>query len=307
MIANLTWYQQIHPDDRDYATTSEEKALAQGSSIEMEYRMLARDGRIIWVHDESINVSTAKDQKLIVQGILSDVTTRKQAELFLKESEERYHTLFITAQRQAQELSLLNAVQSALAHELNLDTLLPIVVEEIAKASGYTFVSLYMLEDDYIKLKHQVGYEPEQVIEKISQGEGVLGRVIRTGYPMLIKDVSSEPGFLRASQHIQSEVCVPLFDGDQICGALNVESSENYPLTEDDLRLINSLAEQVNIAIRRARLYAERAENLEREQHINDFAHTISSTDLPHLESAAKVSAALMGRNRIEADVSDAR
>ena len=58
---------------------------------------------------------------------------------------------------------------------------------------------------------------------------------------------------------------------------------------------MKTLSEQINIAIRRARLYDERAESLRREQHINEFAHAISSTlDLPDiLDKVARVSVAL--------------
>jgi PAS domain S-box-containing protein len=291
------WYQRIHPEDREDTVKAEALSLEKGLSIETEYRMIAKDGRVLWIHDQSISVSTSNNRKLIVQGILTDITTRKQAELFLKESEERYHRLFITTHRQAQELSLLSAVQSTLARELDLDTLFHKVVEEIAKMFGYIFVSLYMLEDGQLHLQHQIGYETENVIETTSPNEGISGRVINSGQAVLINDASNEPGFLRASPQIQSEVCVPLFDGDEICGTLNAGSSSDYPLTEDDLRLMNTLAEQINIAIRRARLYTERAENLEREQHINDFAHAISSTLEPPriLEKAAMVSVALTG------------
>lgn len=291
------WYQQIHPDDREYAVTTEAKLLAENSSLETEYRMYAKNGRLLWIHDESMNVSISDNQLYVVQGILTDVTVRKQAELTLKENEEKYHSLFITTERQARELTLLSEVQSALAQELDLSDLIHTVVEAIAKTFGYIFVSLYKLENGYLQLQHQVGYQTQNVIEKISPKEGISGKVVHTGHPVLIKDVTQTPDFLRASPHIHSEICVPLFDGDEIFGTLNVESSQEYQLTEDDLRLMQALSEQVNIAIRRARLYADRAESLRRERHINEFAHAISSTlDLSSiLEIVARLSVELVG------------
>jgi len=289
------WYQQIHPEDREYAVATEEKLLAEGSRLETEYRIYTKDQRLLWIHDESMNVSMSDNQQYIVQGFLTDITVRKQAELTLKESEEKYHSLFITTERQARELTLLSEVQSALAQELDLSVLIHTVVEAIAKTFGYIFVSLYKLENGYLQLQHQVGYQ--SVIEKISPEEGISGRVVNTGQPILIKDVTRESDFLRASPHIHSEICVPLFDGDEIFGTLNVESPAEYQLTEDDLRLMQALSEQVNIAIRRARLYADRAESLRREKHINEFAHAISSTlDLPSiLEIVARLSVELVG------------
>ncbi|HXD09558.1 MAG TPA: GAF domain-containing protein [Anaerolineales bacterium] len=291
------WYQQIHPEDREYVITTEARAIAENRSLETEYRMYTKDGRLVWIHDESLNVSISENQQYIVQGVLSNVTFRKQAELDLRESEEKYHSLFNTAQRQARELTLLGEVQSALARELELSILLKTVVEAVAKTFGYTFVSLYILENDSLQLQHQVGYESEYVIERIPAEEGVSGKVVRTGQPVLIKDVVQDPSFLRASPLIKSEICVPLFDNNKVFGTLNVESSLEYQLTEDDLRLLNNLSEQINIAIRRARLYMERAESLKREQHINDFAHAINSTHAlaDILELVARLSVEMVG------------
>lgn len=291
------WYQQIHPEDREHAVLNEEQSLTDKSKLETEYRMLTKDGRVIWVQDESISVSVSENQNYIVQGILTDITMRKQAENTLKESEERYHSLFLTAGRQAQELALLGEVQSSLAREVELPELMRTVVEAIAKAFGYTYVSLYVLDGNFLRLQHQVGYEPSNIIEEIPIDKGISGRVIRTGQALIIEDITQEPEFLNASIDVRSEICVPLFDGDMIFGTLNVESSLKYPLTKDDLRLMNALSEQINVALRRTRLYVERAESLRREQNINEFAHAINSTlDLPNiLEIVTKLTVDLVG------------
>jgi PAS domain S-box-containing protein len=291
------WFERIHPEDREYVRKAEKKAIENSERVEMEYRMLTRDNRSIWIHDESLNVYVSDSEQVIMQGFLMDITARKLAELTLKTSEEKYHTLFLTAERQAQELSLISAVQESLARELDLNNLLQRVVEEIAQIFGYTFVSIYILETANLKLVHQVGYDQEGVIDTIPSDKGISGKVVRTGQAILVKDVQHEPEFLRASHHIQSEVCVPLFDGDRIFGTLNIESAPTYQLNENDLRLLKTLAEQVNIAIRRARFYAERDESLRREQHINEFAHAISNTlDLPNiLEKVTRLSVDMIG------------
>lgn len=289
------WYRQIHSEDRLYAVNSEALAIRKGTKIEMEDRMYHRDGRLLWIHDESLNVSMLEGANYLVQGILTDVTLRKQAESNLKESEQRHHALFLTAERQARELTLLGEVQRAIAQELDLADVIHAVVNAVAKTFGYTFVSLYLLQDGYLKLQHQVGYK--NVIDRISPLEGIMGRVVQTGQPVLIDDVTSDPDFLRAEPHTKSEVSVPLYNGNEIIGVLNVESPMEHPLTEDDLRLMLVLGEQVNVALRRASLHAERAESLRREKHINEFAHAISHTlDLPGtLRKVAELSVQLVG------------
>jgi len=170
--------------------------------------------------------------------------------------------LYAAAQRHAQEMALLDQVRIALARELDLSTILRVVVESIAKTFGYTLVSLYLLQGDVLVLQHQVGYD--HVIAEIPIARGVSGRVARTGVPAFLPDVSADPEFLGAIEGICSEICVPLRDRDQIIGILNVESVRGVRLTEADLRLMLALAEHVNVAIGRGRLYNEARESAQR-------------------------------------------
>ncbi len=161
--------------------------------------------------------------------------------------------LYTTSRRQAQEMALLNQVRTALASELDLSALLRTVVEAIASTFGYTLVSLYLLENDALVLQHQVGYD--RVLSRIPLTHGVMARVVRTGQSAFLPDVHADPDFLEAIPGICSEVCVTLRDRGQIVGVLNVESIHNTRLTEADLHLMSAVAEQVNVAIGRARLY----------------------------------------------------
>ena len=291
------WYRQIYSDDRSITIETEMQSIASGSGLEMEYRIYKKNGELIWIRDESRYIIENEWGQKIVHGTLIDVTARKRAELTLRESEERYHSLFLTAERQARDLALLADVQNAITRELELTELLHKVVEMTARAFGYMYVSLYLLDDGMLKLQHQIGYDEENILEVISPQEGVSGRVLHSGQPILVSDVTADPDFLRANYDVQSEISIPLFNGDVIAGVFSVESPKTYPLGHDDLRLIVLLGEQINIGLRRAGLYEERAENLRREQRLNEFAHAINSvlelSDV--LKIVAKLNVEMMG------------
>ena len=72
------WERQIHPDDRErvLATT----AAAQNGEIQYrcEYRLLAMDGRVVWVLDGAEVVRDAGGRPVAVQGVALDITERKQ-------------------------------------------------------------------------------------------------------------------------------------------------------------------------------------------------------------------------------------
>jgi PAS domain S-box-containing protein len=88
------WYSRIHPEDRDEYIPAEEKAIAEGRQFHMEYRFKKRDGSIIWIRDESMNVASFDSgNRKIVQGFLIDVTARKEAEAKLRSNEVLLSTI----------------------------------------------------------------------------------------------------------------------------------------------------------------------------------------------------------------------
>ncbi len=89
---------------------------------------------------------------------LDELHQRQQAEQSARKSEARFRQLYIAAQRQTQEMALLDRVRLAIARELNLPDIIRIVVEAIADTFGYSLVTLFLLENDLLVNQHQVGY-----------------------------------------------------------------------------------------------------------------------------------------------------
>lgn len=65
---------RIHPDDRDRVVAACELANQAGEAYRAEYRMIARDGRIVWIHDEAVLVRGSRDQPLCWQGVMREIT-----------------------------------------------------------------------------------------------------------------------------------------------------------------------------------------------------------------------------------------
>lgn len=185
-----------------------------------------------------------------------------RAKVALRESEQRHRELAISAQRHADQLRLLDRVRDALASELELDRVFRIVVEATADILGYSHTSLYTIEENHLVIRHQVGYDdPTKIYSAIELGQGVAGTVALTGAPMLVRDARRLSDFLAASDDVAHEICVPLHDDGKIVGIFNVESIEEHPLTEDDLKLLLGVVELVSSAMSRSRLYGEARES----------------------------------------------
>jgi PAS domain S-box-containing protein len=86
------WKDHIHPEDRDWATNFCIDATQAKRAHDFKYRMVAADGRIVWLHDV-VTVVVENDRPVRLRGVMLDITERKRAEEELKESEERYRVL----------------------------------------------------------------------------------------------------------------------------------------------------------------------------------------------------------------------
>jgi PAS domain S-box-containing protein len=73
------FFQLVHPEDRDRVTDEIAETSAATTPLRSEYRMLSRDGRVVWVLDEAVTVRDDDGRPLYVQGFLLDVSERRQA------------------------------------------------------------------------------------------------------------------------------------------------------------------------------------------------------------------------------------
>jgi diguanylate cyclase (GGDEF)-like protein/PAS domain S-box-containing protein len=86
-MAGRLWRERLHPNDKERILASDRRFEAEGEPVDEEYRLLAKDGSVVWVREETVLVRDEAGEPLFVQGILSNVTERKRAEEALRRSE----------------------------------------------------------------------------------------------------------------------------------------------------------------------------------------------------------------------------
>lgn len=164
--------------------------------------------------------------------------------------------LFSVARDRLRAITTVQTVSQSVASSLDLEQIFQTVVDMLQKTFGYSFVSIYLLDGETLQLGAQVGYPLEMVYAEIPITTGIAGRAARSGEVQFVPNVASEPGFLRASYEVESEICVPLLKEGIVLGVLNVESERGHPLTETDVDFLTSLAGPVAIAVENARLHS---------------------------------------------------
>jgi diguanylate cyclase (GGDEF)-like protein/PAS domain S-box-containing protein len=75
----------LHPEDRDRVLAAHARTHATHEPLSVEYRLLALDGRVVWVRDEGVVVLDDAGRPLYLQGYLLDITNEREAQLQLRQ------------------------------------------------------------------------------------------------------------------------------------------------------------------------------------------------------------------------------
>lgn len=265
------WYQQTHPDDRDQQVALELQAHEKDELFETEYRMLARDGREVWVRDSGKVWHFQQSGAPIIQGLLVDITDRKQAEFEL--------------QRRQEDLEIINTLNHAANRGESLDALIDILNHETRRIYSSSACTISLLSPDGKTLTIARNAISPTIIKKIEQLIGQpLPKVevsVREGgfiHKLLQNEkgtITSDPKLIQQwiGEYTESASISPVLRGlakklaPQIVKILNIGSTLSIPLileartigllelaspglfTEDTLRRIRSISGQVTAAL----------------------------------------------------------
>ena len=238
----------------DFAASEEKKRLQrivdeirQTGTMpqELECWIVRKDGTRRCIRNRYSRIRGKPDARLVVT---TDITDRKRATEALR--------------RRAAQLALLNDIGGKIATVLDLDAVLDRAAHLVQEGFGYHHVALFAVdrESDELVMRARVGnfadlYPAEH---RLKLGQGMVGWVGQSGKRLLANDVNAEPYYINLYPDVvptRSELSVPICVGDELVGVLDVQSPELGAFDESDVMVIETLADQVAVAIENARLY----------------------------------------------------
>ncbi len=112
---------------------------------------------------------------------------------------------------------------------------------------------------------------------KIPFGKGLVGRAAKNNQPVLVSDVSQDPNWLPNPllPETRAETAVPISLENEVLGVLDVQHNVVNGLTEEDVSLLQSVANQVAVALRNAHLYEDVRQKALQESRLNEIGHEI--------------------------------
>jgi diguanylate cyclase (GGDEF)-like protein/PAS domain S-box-containing protein len=200
----------LHPDDRDRVLAVVEKCNRTGQPFHAEYRLVARDGRTVWVQDESLIVFDDAGRPLFTQGYLLDITGRKESE---------------------QRLAAEHGVARVLGEATDLEEAAQRLLEVVCTAFGWEAGELWLLDrtkNVLRRVRMHEGGSPALCDElACRRGEGLAGEVWDRLEPVW-RSHGGRPAH-----------GVPIVFGRELLGVFVFESQE---LSEPDERLTRTTA-----------------------------------------------------------------
>jgi GAF domain-containing protein len=187
-----------------------------------------------------------------------------RTEELTKRSQELQEANISILQR-AERFEAIVQVTRAITSIRDLQELLPRIATVISERLGFYHVGVFLLDDvnEYAILSATNSEGGRKMLERkhrLRVGEqGIVGNVTDTGTPRVAMDVGVDATFFTNPElpDTHSEMALPLKTGDQIIGALDVQSTERGAFSADDIQMLGLLANQVSVAIENARLFEE--------------------------------------------------
>lgn len=239
------WIECIHPEDREQAIAIYSQHILEQTAWDQEYRIIRKDGEIVWVREQAMPTFDPVSNTLRAQGIIQDISLQKRR------------------QREQQAIQL---VHQTLQGDDTLDTLLQRLLAAVIHAipNGEKGSILLKNEEDKLAFGALYGYQDPR-IWKISfpLNSGYAAQSFRLRQPLIIADARLDAsirfeGEIEEMTQVQSAIAAALMLHDQAIGVITVYNcTRQNAFSSEDLSFLSQIAATAALVVENVRLLDE--------------------------------------------------
>ena len=207
----------------------------------------------------------------------------EQFNLMSAQLQESYAHLEQRVADRTRELAALNAIAAVASHSLDLQEVLKGALDKTLEVTGLEAGGIYLLQQDQVlTIAAYQGLDAEFLteIDHLKVGEGFSGRVVQTGEPLIVKNLSTDPRLTRSvvsEAGFDAVAIVPLASRRKVLGSLFGITRGEREFSQQDIELLTSIGHQIGMAVENARLFKAQERRAEQFRVINEVGRHIAS------------------------------
>ncbi|HMD80894.1 MAG TPA: GAF domain-containing protein [Anaerolineales bacterium] len=179
--------------------------------------------------------------------------------------EQRVQERTAALEKRAAQLQTVSTVARTIAALKDLDSLLPEITRLVSEQFGFYHTGIFLIDDsnEHAILQAANSEGGRRMLNRHHQlrldATSIVGYATSRGEPRIALDVGADAVFFNNPDlpETRSEMALPLQAGGRTIGALDVQSTKTNAFSQEDINVLNTLADQVAIAIENARLFGE--------------------------------------------------
>ena len=230
-------------------------------------------GPLLVLSDVAADISQGKLDRTVPVGREDEIGVLARAlDVMTRRLRGLIGDLEARVQERTQGLQAVMDVSQATNSLLDLDALLPQMVGLVKSRFDLYYVGLFLLDEDRVSavLQAGTGHAGRVMLAEgwrlPAGGQSMIGRCMALGEP-LSKQSEGENVVQFENPHLpetRSELALPLRYGEEIIGAMTVQSREEQAFDDTDIAVFQNMADQVAVAVENARLFSQTQSALER-------------------------------------------
>ncbi|HME60805.1 MAG TPA: GAF domain-containing protein, partial [Candidatus Binatia bacterium] len=218
-----------------------------------------------------------------------------------------YETLEQKVEQRTREISALYGVTTAVNQSLALEDILDAVIAKITEIFGFESTRVFLFNDpmDELQLRASFEVDPDHWtgVSTFKRGQGIIGRAVESGEPMIFEDIRTDPRYAQLSRTKATDkaklsffAVFPIKTQSRVFGAILSNARSPRKLTNDETRLLTSMSEHVAVAFEKANLFRQSERRSQQLSVLNTIGAAVSQSlnlDVVLSEAIEKLTEAL--------------